>query len=98
MHRENREKEVILVVDDEDVSDCGEDDDSKRSISSESTCYDEVKVEYQMRQKQMHKQSTDFDIWRLFQVDDQNMKDIPNSESILEILSTNGLDGNFLFN
>lgn len=93
------EKESILMVDDDDnvsnciddddVVDADDDDDDKRSISSESTCIGEtLKI-----QSNVPQQSADFEIWRLFQVDDQNMRDIPNAETILNNLMSADIDG-----
>lgn len=91
----HREKEAILMVDDDNESDCDddEDDDDKRSISSESTCCGEIKNETFKLQNHIQQQSADFEIWRLFQVDDQNMKDIPNAEAILNMLTSVDFDG-----
>lgn len=100
--RESPEKEAILMVDDDndnesddDVDD--DDDDEKRSISSESTSCGEFKKETLRLQKNLAQQSSDYEIWRLFQVDNQNMKDIPNADAIIEILNLNGNYCNHLF-
>lgn len=96
--RESQEKEAILMVEDDDnvmmLSDCddGEDDDN-RSISSESTSCGEFKRESVMLRKNCVQESADFEIWRLFQVDDQNMKEIPNAEAILSTLTACDLNG-----
>lgn len=74
-------------------SDDDDEDDDKRSISSESTCFGEIKKETLALHKQMHQQSADFEIWRLFQVDDQNMREIPNAETILNALTAADSDG-----
>lgn len=100
--QESREQEVILMVeddndndsDDDEDGDGDDDDDEKRSISSESTSCGEFKKESVSLQKNGAQQSADFEIWRLFQVDDQNMKDIPNSEAILNTLMACDLNGN----
>lgn len=94
MYRDNQESGIkILDIDDDESDSDGHDDaedDEKRSISSESSIsYSEVKSEFQMRQKQ----STDFEIWRLFQVDDQNLKDIDYSDELLELLTTTEIEG-----
>lgn len=91
MHnQESVESESILMADFDErdiISLYGEDD--KRSISSESTCCNEVKTEFHLRQKQFSSQSTaDFEIWRLFQNDDQNMKEIPDADKILNELTS----------
>lgn len=97
--QESQEKEAIFMVDDDNDndSDCDEDDDEdeKRSISSESTSCGEFKKESLMLQKNCIQQSADLEIWRLFQVDNQNMKDIPNSETILNTLMACDLNGNY---
>lgn len=104
MHRErdisSQEKESVFMVDydnetdyDDNDDDDDEDDDDKRSISSESTCCGEIKSEKKKIHNHIQQESCDFEIWRLFQVDDQNMKDIPNSEAILEILTSIDYDG-----
>lgn len=101
--QESREQEAILMVEDDNDNDsddddeddnCDDDDDEKRSISSESTSCGEFKKESISLQKNGTQQSADFEIWRLFQVDDQNMKDIPNSEAILNTLMACDLNGN----
>lgn len=74
----------------------GEDDD-ERSISSESTCCGEIKMETLKLHNNNRQQSSDFEIWRLFQVDDQNMNDIPNAEAIMNILTSADLDGKISF-
>lgn len=88
----DQENEKMLTIDSDD-RDCDCNDDDKRSISSESTCCDGAKAELQMRQKQFHFQSTDFEIWRLFEIDNQSMKDVPNAEKLLDILTLGNLDG-----
>lgn len=94
----NQEKEAILMVDYDNETDCDDDDDDddKRSISSESTCCGEIKTEKKKIHNRIQEQSCDFEIWRLFQVDDQNMKDIPNSEVILSILTSIDSDGKLM--
>lgn len=98
----NHERESILMVDDDDnLSECVDDDDDedddKRSISSESTCCGEFKNEtLKLNHSHMQQQSTDFEIWRLFQVDDQNMRDIPNAEAILDSLTTADMNGKMI--
>lgn len=98
MYRDIPESGLKILDIDDDDSDCDDqdepDDDEKRSISSEcSISYDEVKTEFHIRQKHIHKQSTDFEIWRLFQVDDQNLKDIEHADTLLESLTNNEIDG-----
>lgn len=93
--RESLEKEAILMVDDDDdnvmmLSDC---DDDNRSISSESTSCGEFKKESLILRKTCVQESADLEIWRLFQVDDQNMKDIPNAEAALSTLTACDLSG-----
>lgn len=104
MRRESEENVIIMLnddnegnsdVDDDDDNDDDDDDDDKRSISSESTCSGEIKKEAFMLQKKNQEQSADFEIWRLFQVDDQNMKDIPNSDAILNVLRACNLNGKY---
>lgn len=98
MYRDNLESgmQILDIDDDESDSDHEADaeDDEKRSISSEcSICNDEVKTELQIRQKQIHKQSTDLEIWRSFEVDSQSMKDIDHADTLLELLTTTAIDG-----
>lgn len=98
MYRDNEESGIKILDIDDDESDLDgheePEDDEKRSISSESSIsYSEVISEFQMRQKQIHKQSADFEIWRLFQVDDQNLKDIEHSDELLEMLTTTEIEG-----
>lgn len=101
MYRDNPESGMKILDIDEYDSDCDgqvddPDDDEKRSISSEcSISYDEVKTEFHMRQKHIHKQSTDLEIWRLFEVDDQNAKDIEYADTLLELLTNNEIDSKF---
>lgn len=94
--RETQEKEAILMVDDDDEegypSDCGNEDDN-RSISSESSSCGEFKKESLMLRKNCEQESADLEIWRLFQVDAQNMKDIPNAEAVLSTLTACDLNG-----
>lgn len=98
--RESQENEAILMVDDDNESDCDnagdddDDDDGNRSISSESTSCGEFKKESIMLRKNCEQESADFEIWRLFQVDDQNMKDIPNAEAVLSTLTACDSNGN----
>lgn len=97
--RESQEKEAILMVDDDDDddddNDCGNaEDDDNRSISSESTSCGEFKKESVMLRKNCEQESADLEIWRLFQVDAQNMKDIPNAEAVLSALTAYDLNGN----
>lgn len=96
--RESQEKEAILMVDDDDDddNDCenAEDDDDNRSISSESTSCGEFKKESVMLRKNCEQESADLEIWRLFQVDAQNMKDIPNAEAVLSTLTAYDLSEN----
>lgn len=100
--RENIESESILMVDDDIEGECDynddidNDDDDKASISSESTCSSEMKKDTLVLQKNIQEQSADLEIWRLFQVDDQNMKDIPNSDVILNILTACNLNGIYM--
>lgn len=62
-------------------------EDDEGSIFSKGSCYD--KTESQMRQKQFNSQfDSDFEIWRLFQVDNQNTEDILNANEILQQLNT----------
>ncbi|XP_055322540.1 transient receptor potential channel pyrexia isoform X2 [Sitodiplosis mosellana] len=98
----SQEKESILIDDDDNVSECVDDDevdddeDDKRSesITSESTCCGDFKNEtLKLHSNNIQQQSADFEIWRLFQVDDQNMKDIPNAEAILNSLTSADMDG-----
>lgn len=92
----SEEKDSILMADYDNESDCDDDDDDddgKRSISSESTCCGEIRSEKKKIQSRIQPQSCDFEIWRLFQVDDQNMKDIPNSETVLSLLTSSDNDG-----
>ncbi|XP_031618662.1 transient receptor potential channel pyrexia [Contarinia nasturtii] len=90
----NDTKDEILMVDNDNELDCVDDeDDDKRSISSESTCCGNIKTETLKHLNNAQQQSCDFEIWRLFQVDDHNMKDIPNSDAILNILASTDLDG-----
>lgn len=97
--RESQEKEAILMVDDDDDdddddNDCENADDDNRSISSESTSCGEFKKESLMLRKNCEQESADLEIWRLFQVDAQNMKDIPNAEAVLSTLTACDLNGN----
>lgn len=94
IHWADQDKQKMLMVDDDDTE-CDCNDEEKRSISSESTCCDGAKAELQMRSKQFHFQSTDFEIWRLFEIDGQAMKDIENAEKVLDFLTVEKLDGNF---
>lgn len=104
--RENIESESILMVDDDIEGECDydddidddidDDDDDKGSISSESTCSSDMKKDALVLQKNIQEQSADLEIWRLFQVDDQNMKDIPNSDAILNILTACNLNGIYM--
>lgn len=85
------------MIDDDNESDCDDDDedeDNNRSISSESTSCGEFNKESMMLRKSCEQASADFEIWRLFQVDDQNMKDITNSEAVLSILTACDSNGN----
>lgn len=95
------ENDSILIDDDDNVSESvDDDDDDKRSesISSESTCCGDFKDETLKlhSNNNIQEQSADFEIWRLFQVDDQNMKDIPNAEAILNALTSTEMDGKWL--
>lgn len=97
--RESEEKEAILMVDDDNESDCvdaddDDDDENNRSISSESTSCGEFKKESLILRKNGEQESADFEIWRLFQVDNQNMKEIPNAEAVLSILTDCDMNGN----
>lgn len=93
----SQEKESILMVDDDDnVSEFVDDDDEEDEdddISSESTCCGDFKKETLKLHSNLQQQSADFEIWRLFQVDDQNMKDIPNADVILNKLTSTDIDG-----
>lgn len=95
--RESQEKEAILMVDDDNESDCEDeedDDDNNRSISSESTSCGEFKKESLMLRKNGEQESADLEIWRLFQVDDQNLKEIPNAEAVLSTLTACEMNSN----
>lgn len=102
MYRDNNESGMTILDIDDDESDTDHEvepeDDEKRSISSEcSICYDEVKTELQVRQKQIHKQSTDLEIWQLFEVDSQSLRDIDNADTLLELLTATDIDGRSKF-
>lgn len=87
-------KDEISMADDDNELDCDDDeDDDKRSISSESTCCGDITTDTIKHLNSIQQQSADFEIWRLFQVDDHNMKDIPNSDAILNILTTVDSEG-----
>lgn len=88
----NRENETILMVDGDNESN-SDDDDDKGSISSESTCRGEINHETLKLHNHIQQQSSELEIWRLFQVDDQNMKEIPNSDAILNMLTAVDFDG-----
>lgn len=83
---------------DEDESECirSYDGDEKRSISSENTCYDGyggIKSDFQPEQKKFTlSHQSDIEIWRLFQVNDQNMQDIPNADKILNDLFSKNVE------
>lgn len=97
MQRDIQDSELMLRAD-EDESECvgsyddDDDDDAKRSISSESTCYggyEDIRSDFQPEQKPVTlSNQSDNEIWRSFQVSDQNMKDIPNADKILNDLSS----------
>lgn len=98
MQRDSQDSEMILMAD-EDESDCVgfyDDDDEKRSISSESTCYggyDDMKSDFQPGQKPFTlSNQSDIKVWRSFQVNDQNMQDIPNADKILKDLSSTNVE------
>lgn len=102
LRRECDKNDAIVMIDDDIEGDCDEDDDDddddNRSISSENTCSGATKKETQILQKKLQEQSADYEIWHLFQVDDQNLKDIPNSEAILNLLTACNLNGNYVPN
>lgn len=93
MQWENGKKKELLLteLDDDD------DEDDQKSISSESSCFDGLPTESPLRHKKFKSQSNDFDIWRMFQIDDHILKDLPNGEKILDALTADKWDGEFAF-
>lgn len=94
MQRDSQDSEFILMADEDESEFIGSyDEDEKRSISSESTCYggyDVIKSNFQSPEQKPFTlfNQADTEIWRLFQVSDQNMQDIPNADKILNDLSS----------
>lgn len=101
MYRDNVENGMTIldIDDDESESDHEDDepeDDEKRSISSECSIYfDEVKTDFQVRPKQLHQHSADLEIWRLFEVDRQSLKDIDDADTLLDLLTTTEIEGRY---
>ena len=101
MHWENQNKQNLLMVDDLDDDVCGDevddddladDEDDKKSISSEGSCQG-LPIEVP-QQKQLNNHQSDSDIWQMFEFD-QTLKELPNAESVLDILGTGQFDGGF---
>lgn len=97
MQRDNQDSELILMGDEDESEYVGSyDEDEKRSISSESTCYggyNDMKSDFQPEPKPFTLSNpSDIEIWRLFQVSDQNTDDIPNADKILNDLSSKNVE------
>lgn len=94
MQRNSQDSAFILIADEDESEFLGSyDEDEKRSISSESTCYggyDVLKTDFQPAEQKPFTlfNQADTELWRLFQVSDQNIQDIPNADKILNDLSS----------
>lgn len=66
------------------------DDDDKRSISSESSC-EGLTAETRFSRKNIGTQSNDSDLWQMNEVDEA-LRGLPNAEAILDIVNSGQLE------